>query len=75
MDHHGFRLYRYTEGWKAYPVFNPGHPAGFEDAVVADINGDGWSDIVLGGWSNRTIWAENPAGKSKDPYKTRVGRP
>jgi hypothetical protein len=71
LDHRGFRLYRYTEKWKAYTIFTPGDSPGFEDAAVADINGDGWIDIVLGGWSNRTLWAENPAGKGQDPYKTK----
>lgn len=68
LDSHGFKLYRYTENWKSYVIFQPGNPGGFEDAVVADINGDGWNDIVLGGWGNRTIWAENPAGKGLNPY-------
>jgi len=70
LDQEGFKLYRYAEGWKAYFIFNPGDPAGFEDAQLADINNDGWNDIVAGGWSNRVIWAENPAGEGKDPYTT-----
>jgi hypothetical protein len=68
LDKSGFKLYRSTENWKAYTIFTPGDPGGFEDEAVADINADGASDIVLGGWSNRTIWAENPVGKGKDPY-------
>ncbi|HUC84619.1 MAG TPA: VCBS repeat-containing protein [Candidatus Acidoferrales bacterium] len=68
LDSHGFKLYRYVDHWKAYTIFQPGDPGGFEDAVVADINGDGWNDIILGGWGNRTIWAENPAGQGLDPY-------
>lgn len=71
LDKDGFKLYRYRENWKAYTIFKPGVPSGFEDAVVADVNGDGWNDIVLGGLGNRTIWAENPAGNGKDPYTTR----
>jgi hypothetical protein len=70
LDSKGFRLYRYMENWKAHIVFKPGDPGGFEDAAVADINGDGWNDIVLGGWSHRTIWAENPMSEGKDPYTT-----
>jgi hypothetical protein len=70
LDKTGFRLYRFRENWKAYTIFTPGDPGGFEDAAVADINADGASDIVLGGWSSRTIWAENPVGKQKDPYAT-----
>lgn len=70
LDGEGFKLYRYTRGWKAYVIFRPGAPAGFEDAQAADINGDRWQDIILGGWSNKTLWAENPAGGGKDPYLT-----
>jgi len=71
LDQSGFKLYRYTEHWKPYIIFSPGNPQGFEDAQVADINNDGWNDIVLGGWSNQTIWAKNPAGQGKDPYTTK----
>jgi hypothetical protein len=70
LDREGFKLYRYRKQWRAYTIFNPGNPSGFEDAVVADINNDGWNDIVLGGWSNQTIWARNPAGQGKNPYTT-----
>ncbi len=70
LDTDGFKLYRYSQGWRPYVIFHPGKPGDFEDAVTADINGDGWPDIVLGGWGNRTIWAENPAGHGKDPYTT-----
>jgi len=68
LDKGGFKLYRYTKNWKPYVIFEPGNPQGFEDAVVADINRDGFNDIVMGGWGNQTIWAENPAGKGVDPY-------
>lgn len=70
LDKDGFKLYRYSENWKPYVIFQPGDPTGYEDAVSADINGDGYKDIVLGGWGNRTIWAENPAGQGHDPYTT-----
>jgi FG-GAP-like repeat len=71
LDADGFKLYRHAERWKAYVVFKPGDPGGFEDAAVADVDGDGWVDIALGGWSNRTIWAQNPMGKGRDPYTSR----
>ncbi|HTI98155.1 MAG TPA: VCBS repeat-containing protein [Dongiaceae bacterium] len=71
LDRQGFKLYRAQENWKAYIIFEPGDPGGFEDAAVADINRDGWNDILLGGWGNRTLWAENPAGQGRDPYTNR----
>src|SRR5271170_8096910 len=71
MDRDGFKLYRYAEQWKAYVIFPIGNPVDYEDGVTADINGDGWKDIVLGGWGHRTIWAENPAGQGNSPYLTR----
>jgi FG-GAP-like repeat len=71
MDKDGFKLYRYKEQWKPYIIFPVENPGAYEDGVTADINGDGWPDIVLGGWGNRTLWAENPAGKGKDPYRTK----
>lgn len=64
----GFTLYRYSEGWKPYVIFHD--DSGPEDAHAADIDGDGWNDIVMGGWSNRLLWAKNPAGSGKDPYTT-----
>jgi hypothetical protein len=70
VDKEGFKLYRYSQHWRPYVIFPLPHPGDYEDAVTADINGDGWKDIILGGWGNRTIWAENPAGHGKDPYTT-----
>ena len=71
LDNQGFKLYRYSENWKPYVIFSPGNPQGFEDAQVVDINNDGWNDIIIGGWSNQTLWAENPMGGGKDPYTNR----
>ncbi len=70
LDSDGFKLYRTAQNWHPYVIFPLSNPGNYEDAVSADINGDGWPDIVLGGWGNRTIWAENPAGQGKDPYTT-----
>jgi hypothetical protein len=71
MDKEGFKLYRYSKGWKPYLIFSPGDPGGFEDAQIADIDHDGWNDIVIGGWSNMVIWAQNPSGQGLDPYTTK----
>jgi hypothetical protein len=64
----GFTLYRYKENWKPYIVFHDN--SGPEDCNSADITGSGHDDIVLGGWSNNLLWAQNPASVGKDPYTT-----
>jgi hypothetical protein len=67
----GFALYRSTEDWKPYLIFHLDKTLGrFEDAAVADINNDGWNDIVMGGWGNETLWTENPSGRGENPYST-----
>ena len=63
----GFRLYRYPD-WRPIQITSYGHANGDEDAQVADVNGDGALDIVIGGLGNVTYWLENPLKQGKDPY-------
>ena len=69
----GPTLYRQSQNWQQYVICSL--PSGttapqYEQAQVVDINGDGWPDIVAGGWGEVLFWAENPMGTGHDPYTT-----
>ncbi|MCA1597026.1 MAG: FG-GAP-like repeat-containing protein [Chloroflexi bacterium] len=64
----GFYLYRDAQDWKKYRISD--WPNESEDAQAVDINGDGATDIVVGGLDNHTGWLENPLKQGKDPYTT-----
>ena len=52
VSFHCGNLYRGTRNWRPFVIFRPPEsPIKYEDAV--DVSGDGWKDIVLGGWGNR----------------------
>jgi hypothetical protein len=63
----GFKLYQYPN-WTQHVIstYDSGHAA--EDACVADVNGDGALDIVIGGLSGITYWLENPLMQGLNPY-------
>jgi len=65
----GFKLYRYPV-WASHLITSYNNGSGDEDAQVADVNGDGALDIVIGGLSGNTYWLENPLKQGKDPYNS-----
>jgi regulation of enolase protein 1 (concanavalin A-like superfamily) len=64
----GFKLYRYPD-FQPFLITSYQQGAGDEDAVVADVNGDGAPDIVVGG-ANGSYWLQNPLPAGKDPYSS-----
>jgi regulation of enolase protein 1 (concanavalin A-like superfamily) len=64
----GFRLYRHPN-FTSFLITPYQQGANDEDARVADLNGDGAPDIVIGG-SSGSYWLENPLRSGKDPYSS-----
>ncbi len=65
----GFKLYRYPN-WTQHVISTYNNADTSEDACVADVNGDGALDIVIGGLSGITYWLENPLMQGRDPYNS-----
>jgi hypothetical protein len=67
----GFKLYQYPN-WSPHLITTYSSLPGDEDedAQVADVNGDGALDIVIGGMSGNTYWLENPRKQGRDPYNS-----
>ena len=64
----GMKLYRFPT-W-SQSLISPAGEQGGEDAQVADVNGDGAQDIVVGDLFNRIAWLENPRTQGQNPYAT-----
>jgi hypothetical protein len=62
----GFLLYKYP-GFTPFLISRYETGSDSEDAQVADINGDGAPDIMVGGYSGN-YWLENPLPTGVDPY-------
>lgn len=65
----GFAIYR-PPCFERYLISSQHAASGDEDAQVADMNGDGALDIVVGGLSGNTYWLENPLRTGRDPYRS-----
>jgi hypothetical protein len=65
----GFKLYQYPN-WTRHVISTHNNADTAEDACVADVNGDGALDIVIGGLSGITYWLENPLMQGLDPYNS-----
>ena len=58
----------FAEKWDNFP-FPLETITGYDDFsnLPLDVNGDGYTDIIAGGWFNRKLqWRENPKGKSTE---------
>ncbi|MBI1970548.1 VCBS repeat-containing protein, partial [Candidatus Woesearchaeota archaeon] len=62
-------------GWQEADGFNPPMRAAFVDNAgrdkgvrIADVNGDGFPDIISGEQSNRTTWLNNGKEWEEDPH-------
>jgi len=66
LDHNGNRIWS-QQGFDTFNMWTGGAPDGYREGVysspaVGDVDGDGFLDIVFGGWDNH-IWALDRNGQ------------
>ncbi|MHC5055173.1 MAG: FG-GAP-like repeat-containing protein [Planctomycetota bacterium] len=60
--------------WKKHPVCEVARHGEYYDdfsTIPMDVDGDGWTDFITGGWFGQTlVWRENPRGDPSAEWET-----